>query len=159
MNHLVVPHNSTYILEFFEDTLEGPENNTEQENQSLVTDELVGFEKWLVDVTRFHGKFTNHARGIYKIHNNVMWDRQYSTKYSLHSGWMWEYSMEHCQSHKTLLWIWVLLCRIYIELIKKNRKIANCKWLVVETLGYWLIMPKNLPNHCHTVGKGFAVAM
>ena len=30
-----------------------------------------------------------------QIHNNVMWD--------------WHYFIEYCQSHKTLLWIWILL--------------------------------------------------
>jgi hypothetical protein len=35
---------------------------------------------------------------------NIVWDWQYSTKYYWHSGWMIEYSSEHCQSHITLPW-------------------------------------------------------
>jgi hypothetical protein len=40
-----------------------------------------------------------------------MWHRQYSTKYSptlsLNVG---EYYVKYCRSHKTLLWIWIMLC-------------------------------------------------
>ena len=32
----------------------------------------------------------------------------------------------------------------YLELIKKDRTITTCNQLDLETLGFWLIMPKNL---------------
>ena len=32
--------------------------------------------------------------------------------------------------------------------IIKNREIATCNQLDLESLGFWLIMPNNLPGHC-----------
>ena len=40
------------------------------------------------------------------IHNNVLWDWKYSTKYCPHSVWIWGI---YCQSHQTMLWIWIML--------------------------------------------------
>ena len=40
---------------------------------------------------------------------------------------------ENCQSHKTLLWIWIM---------------SRSDRLDLETLGFWLNMVKNLPGHC-----------
>ena len=37
--------------------------------------------------------------------------------------------------------------RIYLDIIKKDWKIATCNWLDLETIGSWLIMPKNLPGY------------
>jgi hypothetical protein len=57
----------------------------------------------------------SHYHNIIKIHNSVMWDWQYFTEYFLifpHSIWMFEireYLVEYFQSHKTLLWIWIML--------------------------------------------------
>ena len=40
-----------------------------------------------------------------------MWHRQYSTKYSpTFNMIVGEYSVKYCRSHKTLLWIWIMLC-------------------------------------------------
>ena len=36
--------------------------------------------------------------------------------------------------------------RIYVKVMKKNRKITTCNWLDLETLGLWPRMPKNLPG-------------
>jgi hypothetical protein len=38
---------------------------------------------------------------------------------------------------------------IYPNSMKKNWKMSTCNRLNLETLGSWLIMPKNLPGHCH----------
>jgi hypothetical protein len=37
---------------------------------------------------------------------------------------------------------------ICLKSIKKNWKITICNWLDLETLGFWPIMPKNLPKNC-----------
>ena len=47
---------------------------------------------------------------IIQIHNNVMWDWHYSTKYS----------MDYCQSHKNLLWIWIMLCLCTLNMKQLN---------------------------------------
>ena len=36
------------------------------------------------------------------------------------------------------------ICRIYLKSVKKNQKITTCNWLDLETLGFWLIMPRRL---------------
>ena len=40
---------------------------------------------------------------IIQIHNNVLWDWQCCAEFSSHSS-------KYCQSHRTLLWIWIMLC-------------------------------------------------
>jgi len=47
---------------------------------------------------------------IIQVHNNVLWDWQYYTEYSPHSHRMWEHSAKYCQSHGTLLCIWIMSC-------------------------------------------------
>ena len=54
---------------------------------------------------------------IIQIHNIVLWDWHYSTKYSqifptfgLIVGNIKAYFVEYCLSHITLLWIWIMLC-------------------------------------------------
>jgi hypothetical protein len=37
--------------------------------------------------------------------------------------------------------------KIYLNLIKENRRMSTCNLLDLQTLGYQPIMPKNLPNH------------
>ena len=55
---------------------------------------------------------------IIQINNNVRWDWQDFTEHSrifptfkLNVGNTQEYFMEYWQSHGTLLWIWIMLCR------------------------------------------------
>jgi len=60
--------------------------------------------------TLFHEQTPIH--NITKIHNNVMWNWQYSTEYfpicRLNVG---KYSLEYCQSYRTtLLWISITSC-------------------------------------------------
>ena len=59
---------------------------------------------------------------IIQMHNNVLWDWEYFVQYSSHSAWMKEYFVEYCLSHKTLLWIWILLCSkceiLFLQFIK-----------------------------------------
>ena len=50
----------------------------------------------------FHHQFPTH--NMIQLHNNIMWDWQYSMEK------ISEYSMEYCHSHKTLLWIWIMVC-------------------------------------------------
>ena len=57
---------------------------------------------------------------IIQIHNNVLWEWQYSTEYSPHSTLIWEYFIEYCQSRRTLLWIWIMLCLLAVLLINKQ---------------------------------------
>jgi len=45
------------------------------------------------------------------------------------------------------------ICRIYLKLIKKSRKITTCNQLNLERLGFWPIMLKILPR---TVGHWVA---
>jgi hypothetical protein len=40
----------------------------------------------------------------------LLWDWHYSMKYSHIQSRQLKYSMEHCQFHKTMLWIWIMLC-------------------------------------------------
>ena len=37
--------------------------------------------------------------------------------------------------------------KIYLDLIKENRRMSTCNQLDLQTLGSQPIMPKNLPNH------------
>ena len=74
---------------------------------------------------------------IIQIHNNVMWDSQYSTKHSqifptfgLDVGNIREYSMEYYESHKTLLWIWIMLWSITV--------VSYC-FLIVWTWDSWCL--------------------
>ena len=47
---------------------------------------------------------------IIQIHTSVLWDWQYSEEYSSHLVWIWEeYFLEYCQSHITVLWMWIML--------------------------------------------------
>ena len=50
------------------------------------------------------------VHNIIQIHNNVTWDWHYSIEYSPHSDQIRDYSVEYCESHETLLWIWIRLC-------------------------------------------------
>ena len=52
----------------------------------------------------------NNFRNIIQTHSSVLWDWQYYVKYSSHLAWMWKYFEKHCQSYKTLLWVWKMLC-------------------------------------------------
>ena len=45
------------------------------------------------------------------------------------------------------------ICRMNLKSVKKNRKITTCNRLDLETLGFWLIMPKILPGHWSTAEK------
>ena len=40
-----------------------------------------------------------------------MRDVQYSMENSSHLAWMIEYFSKYCQSQRTLLWIWIMLCK------------------------------------------------
>ena len=53
---------------------------------------------------------TSLPHNIIHIYNNVLWDWQYYVKCSSHLVWMVEYSTKCYRSHKTLLWIWIILC-------------------------------------------------
>ena len=70
------------------------------------------FELWSISIwdTQKNNVETNQLyHNITQIHNGLLWDWQYFAKCSSHSGWMMEYSTKYCQSHITLLWIWVML--------------------------------------------------
>ena len=81
---------------------------------------------------------TDHFRGVYRIYPNLIKEHrrmstcnwldlqtlgsqpimpknlpivgQYSAKHSSHLVQMKEYSTKYCQSHWTLLWIWIMSC-------------------------------------------------
>ena len=41
----------------------------------------------------------------------------------------------------------------YLKLIKEIQTITTCNHLDLETLGWWLLVPKNLPGHWGRVGS------
>ena len=43
--------------------------------------------------------------------------------------------------------------RIYPNLMKGNRRMWTCNRLDLQTLGFQLVMPKNLPDHCFTINS------
>ena len=55
-----------------------------------------------------HNSLVHH--NIIQIHKNVLWDWQYSTEYSTIHVECEECSTKYRQSHKTLLWVWIMLC-------------------------------------------------
>ena len=87
---------------------------------------------------KFLASLQSEVHNIIQIHISVLWDWHYFAKYSPHSDWMWEifcrvlldswnidmdleniphiqiecgeYFTKYCQSHITLLWIWIMLC-------------------------------------------------
>ena len=68
-----------------------------------------------------------------QIHNNVTWDRQYSTEYpqkfptfSLNMENIWESSVESYQSHITLLRIWIMLC-LHLRRLGCNKFTPACE--------------------------------
>ena len=71
---------------------------------------------------------------IIQTHNNVLWDRQYSAQY--------------CQSHRTLLWIWIMSCRI---LMKNNMlfRIFLCTLMFQEYLLTLSITFKSFATKLH----------
>ena len=57
------------------------------------------------EVLRINERFENLKtleHNIIQIHNSVLW--------------YWKYSTVCCQSHKTLLCIWIMLCRNFVEI-------------------------------------------
>ena len=50
---------------------------------------------------------------ILHIHNNVMWDWQYFMILFTHSTWKMKCYAEYCQSKRTLLWTWMMLCTCF----------------------------------------------
>ena len=64
----------------------GQSRSMNRENQPLVTDELVEFEKWPVEVHDFR-KFTDHFRGIYGPYLKSMKKEQNDVKHI--TGWAW----------------------------------------------------------------------
>ena len=54
---------------------------------------ISNISKWKSSSTKLEH---DPLHSIIQIHNNVTWD--------------WQYSKKYCQSHKTLSWIWIILC-------------------------------------------------
>ena len=71
---------------------------------------------------------------IIQTHNNVLWDWQYFTEYSPYLVCMWEYSAEYYQSHRTLLWIWIMLWWVHLFLLFNvvHWTFANAHWHILE---------------------------
>ena len=70
-----------------------------------------------------HKQLATH--NIVQFHNNVLWEWQYSTKY--------------CQSHRTLLWIWIMLCSVTFSgynsllfIVLSNRFLVG-NWKIIST--------------------------
>ena len=77
---------------------------------------LIILEEPMIDIWNEYRK-TERWHNIIHIHNNVMWDSQYSIEYSPHSVWI-------------MLWtrLWII----------------KCNQLDLKTLRFWPIMPKKL---------------
>ena len=69
---------------------------------------------WAKDMSKI-----NNVCGIIHIiiwiYNNVLWDQQYYAKVTSIQYECGEYFVDYCQSHKTLLWILIILCHVPIE--------------------------------------------
>ena len=55
---------------------------------------------------------------IIQIHTNVLWDCQYFTEHSYTERG--EYFVEYCQSHRALLWTWIMLCLCMLNMKQLN---------------------------------------
>ena len=65
---------------------------------------------------------------IIQIHNIVLWNWQYYVEYSYVQTECEEYSTKWCQSHITVLWIWIML---WIDFEKRhNLHTIICSYLV-----------------------------
>ena len=69
-----------------------------------------------------------------------------------------EYSIEYCQSHITLLWIWIMLCFTVTPLQRFELKhIENCKfmWSFDNTLLLWIwsCIPRENSTHKCSIQK------
>ena len=63
------------------------------------------------------------------IQNNVLWDLLQSIEYSSYSIWMMEDFREWCQSHITLLWIWIILCKLSTPTKVYLKGVPSWRWL------------------------------
>ena len=59
----------------------------------------------------------------FQFYNNVLWDWQYDMKYSCIRTEYGEYFAEYCQSHITLVCIWIMFCchlwKFYVILVAR----------------------------------------
>ena len=58
---------------------------------------------------RYNYPYKTIKHNIIQIHNNVMWDWHHFAGYSHIQFECGEYYAKYCQSHKTLIWIWLVL--------------------------------------------------
>ena len=71
---------------------------------------------------------------IIQIHNNVLWDWQYYVEHFFIQIECEEYFVKYCQSHITLLWNWIMLC--------KDEEIMNyfkVEWKYMQGSLHWHI--------------------
>ena len=59
---------------------------------------------------------------VIESHNSVLRDKECYEEYSSHSDWFEKYFAKYCQSHKALLWLWIMLwnheeCTFHSKLI------------------------------------------
>ena len=96
-----------------------------------------------IDFGETHSLFSaNHYihHNIIHIHSNVLWDWQYECE---------EYYAKHCRSHKTLLWMWIMLWLDLIEIFVGNipwlhgfrGNEENCNWYKNWLRGLFLKLP------------------
>ena len=72
-------------------------------------------------------------------------------EYSPHSDQMWAHSTKYCQSHKTMLWIWIMLCPILCQIILKNKNKNNHQttyYFIKLLLDKWEVHLYVISSHC-----------
>ena len=83
------------------------------------------------------------VHSIIQIHNNVMWDWHHSTNYFIIKDECGECSAKYYQSHKTLLWIWIMLCCskvLFVELHKRRGRELSGNFATISQHGYTCTM-------------------
>ena len=87
---------------------------------SWKTDMLVVYFLWFYFHETSIVNKTNHHHtlhhNILRIHDSVLWDWHYYASHSINQAECEEYFVEYCQSHKTLLWIWIMLWLSFFSL-------------------------------------------
>ena len=103
----------------FRGILSVPQNNVMDLN--YVTHPLNRLSTYFknLDVNKTYIHSSSALHNIIHIHNNVIWDWQYPTifflifpTFSLYVGNIKEYTVK---SHKTMLWIWIMLCILWMD--------------------------------------------
>ena len=52
-------------------------------------------------------KYSSHSVWMWGM---ICWIDNVYVEYSSYAVWMWKYYAKYCQSHKSLLWLWMMLC-------------------------------------------------